>query len=289
MPEIKRFAVGCFLSSLLVASTLRVSWAQQLNMNEILNDPKLLLQHKEEVLAGYNNYAGAEAKYPEMKKKFNQLGNAVIKNHEAVRSRWVALAKEINEPERATMLNALATLFNDAVTRFNQTTYNSNATAVKEAAAKLQSVYNDLYQVAKVKADPSKNTIGDFNTALQALTKSSEEYVDYWNTSFKDVSDGRQIRIMTREAVLKAGNDGARELIERRDKQEALCKKTRAERDQILQRFIANPDGVDENQVNSLATVIKSLKDQDKELADIDKRLDEKNKELQQLLRDFGL
>src|SRR5438270_12932130 len=85
------------LALLAIGLTYGSSHAQQLNMTQILNDPKLLLQHKADVLAGYQHYAEAERKYPAMQKRFAELGDASIANHDALRGRWAALAKQINE------------------------------------------------------------------------------------------------------------------------------------------------------------------------------------------------
>jgi hypothetical protein len=280
---------GCILGFSLFVFLSQLGFAEQLNMTQILNDPKLLLEHKADVIAGYQRYADAEQKYPEMKREFAKLGDAVIVKQNTMRAQWGDLARQIGEPERTAQLDALSTLFNDAIVRFNNETYNSNAAAVKEAASNLQNVYGGLYNSVKDKPNLPSGQANALNAALKAVIAASATYVDYWNNKFKAVADGMQIRIMTREAVLKAGNEGARDLIQKVAKKEADCADLRSKRDRILRQWASNPDSIDDAAINDLAQTVNALKTGDAELTVLRKDLAEKQAELQQLLKNFGL
>src|SRR5262245_49889605 len=88
---------------------------QQVSMDQILADPKLVVEHRDLVIQGYRHFADAERKYPAMQKRFQELGRAAIEAHNVHCEAWSELARAANVPDRAVQLNALTALLNEAV------------------------------------------------------------------------------------------------------------------------------------------------------------------------------
>ncbi len=265
-----------------------------MNLNDILSDPKLLIENKELVLDLYNQLKNdkTEQNYKMMLGIHQKNSERLIQTSEVIIDRWANLAELLKKQKEAENLKVARNIFLSAIELAKNTTYNVNITSVIEGATELGGVLSRLFKEAQEKPDTIAPLVPSINKADESWKEAAKIYTDYWNTEFKSISDKWQIMRMIHEAVVNASDSNGvlNELIKKRDKLEKEITDLNKQYSKLLKEWTQelSPDR-DLTFSQELIETFNKVKSKKSELSKIEKELDSNQSVLKNLLRDFGI
>jgi methyl-accepting chemotaxis protein len=200
----------------------------QMTFNDILNDPKLLRDNKDVVIAGWKKYypVGNDAHFYEMKKKHTQLCENLAASMKRLTMHWSAAASfTLGEDQTAKALEAASGTFEQNCKLLGWNPENRYIGELKTSANEYYKLWKQLKDHLNKHVNAgNKVNVGMLDSAQIEFTKSVDALVFYWDSSFKDVADAKQVLDMIRTAVyaLKNGDYRSRQQALDRSKDELL-------------------------------------------------------------------
>jgi len=262
------------------------------DLNQILDDPTLLVQYKDLVIDVYNQLKNEqiEDKYKAMLILHQQNSQRVVDTLQTFIDKWVDLAQQLGKQQDADNLKVASNIFVGAVQLAASTTYNINISRVKESTNELGAVLSRLFQEAQNQPDIVNPRVQALNAANDAWTNASATYVAYWNTQFKDISDKWQIMSMIRDAVIRVSSGGFQELVKKRESLQDEISNLRANYTGLLKEW---SQGLSADRIITFSPELLNLRStiitKETELKDIKAQLDSNRDAIEELLRNFGI
>jgi len=262
------------------------------DVNQILNDPALLVEYKDLVIDLYNQLIEEriEPTYQAMLVLHRTNSELVINTLEIFINKWIDLAQNLEKQQDADNLKVAREIFIGAVQLAAYTTYNINITHVKGSTIELSAVLSRLFQEAQSQPDIVNPIAQDINSANEAWTNASATYVSYWNTQFKDISDKWQIINMIRDAVIRASGSSFQDLVEQRESLLLEIGNFTEKYIELLEEWTQGLSNERRNEVYSeLLSIWNTIKAKETDLKNVEDKLNSNQSDIKGLLRTFGL
>lgn len=225
-----------------------------ITLAEILDDAKLFRNYPDVVVHAYEASLPGSEEYPEAYSKFVELCSQLIEALAQLEQAAADAYRKHPKIQAAHRIRQMCSLLDGAISSWSQ--HPTNEVEISD----LKTVIQQFDAIIKdIGSELDNSTLASLQQSNESFRTSVDALTEYWQMVFEDIAFRTATHERIRRAMVSARDAELAELMKRGNCLEQSIDKLDAERNQMLNKMLADPDSVDVQAVEQLQQIEEQI------------------------------